>query len=214
MAIRIIVTDDHGLLRAGMRTLLDQQTDFEVVGEAENGAQAVELVKRLQPDVVLMDISMPDMDGLEAMKKILANDPNARVLLVTVHEDTGLMREAIHIGAAGYILKRAVESELIDAIHAVLKGEIYIHPAMTRGLLEQANQPVENSTRAETLTVREVEVLKLVAEGYTNRHIAELLHISIRTVETHRANLMAKLGISSRVELVRYATQRGMIAAH
>ncbi len=214
MAIRIIVTDDHGLLRAGMRTLLDQQTDFEVVGEAENGAQAVELVKRLQPDVVLMDISMPDMDGLEAMKKILANDPNARVLLVTVHEDTGLMREAIHIGAAGYILKRALESELIDAIHAVLKGEIYIHPAMTRGLLEQANQPVENSTRAETLTVREVEVLKLVAEGYTNRHIAELLHISIRTVETHRANLMAKLGISSRVELVRYATQRGMIAAH
>lgn len=214
MAIRIIVTDDHGLLRAGMRTLLDQQTDFEVVGEAENGAQAVELVKRLQPDVVLMDISMPDMDGLEAMKKILANDPNARVLLVTVHEDTGLMREAIHIGAAGYILKRAVESELIDAIHAVLKGEIYIHPAMTRGLLEQANQPVENSTRAETLTVREVEVLKLVAEGYTNRHIAELLHISIRTVETHRANLMAKLGISSRVELVRYATQRGMITAH
>lgn len=214
MAIRIIVTDDHGLLRAGMRTLLDQQPDFDVVGEAENGSQALQMFNMLQPDVVLMDVSMPDMDGLEAMKRIHANDPEARVLLVTVHEDVGLMREAIQAGAVGYILKRAVETELINAIHAVMKGEIYIHPAMTRGLLEQANQPEQNGIHTDTLTIREVEILKLVAEGYTNRHIAELLHISIRTVETHRANLMDKLGFKSRVELVRYAHRRGMIAAH
>ena len=214
MAIRIIVTDDHGLLRAGMRTLLDQQPDFDVVGEAENGSQALQMVNRLQPDVVLMDVSMPEMDGLEAMKRILTFDPEARVLLVTVHEDVGLMREAIQAGAVGYILKRAVETELINAIHAVMKGEIYIHPAMTRGFLEQANQPEQNGIHTDTLTIREVEILKLVAEGYTNRHIAELLHISIRTVETHRANLMDKLGFKSRVELVRYAHRRGMIAAH
>lgn len=211
MAIRILIAEDHGVLRAGLRALLNNELDMQVVGEAEDGIQAVSLAERLDPDVVIMDISMPGQDGLDATQQILESQPDQRVLLLTVHEDSGLMREALDVGAAGYILKRAVESELIDAIRAVQRGELYIHPAMTRALLDESNgsQPAKRSEQ--TLTLREVEVLKYIAQGYTNRQIAGLLCISVRTVESHRANLMDKLDLHSRVELVRYANEHNLL---
>ena len=211
MTIRILIAEDHGVLRAGLRALLNNELDMEVVGEAEDGNQVVSLAERLDPDVVIMDISMPGQDGLEATRQILESQPDRRVLLLTVHEDSSLMRAALDNGAAGYILKRAVESELIDAIRAVQRGELYIHPAMTRALLDEPRESQPLQGQDATLTQREVEVLKYIAEGYTNRQIADLLSISIRTVESHRANLMDKLDLHSRVELVRYATEHSLL---
>lgn len=211
MTIRILIADDHGVLRAGLRSLLNAEPDMEVIGEAESSKEAVSLANHSDPDVILMDISMPGEDGLEGTRQILASQPKRRVLLLTVHEDSSLMREALQIGATGYILKRAVESELIDAIRAVARGELYIHPAMTRALLDEptGSRPVQSNQV--TITQREVEILRYIAQGYTNRQIAELLCISVRTVESHRANLMDKLDLHSRVELVRYATDHGLL---
>jgi two-component system response regulator NreC len=191
--------------------LLASEADLEVVGEAADGDEALRMAGELSPEVVLMDITMPGMDGIEATRKLLAEMPSARVLLLTVHADSSLLREALQAGAAGYILKRAVESELINAIRAVARGDLYIDPAMTRALLtEPARNPCRDNLN-ETLTSRETEVLQLIAGGYTNRQIAEKLTISVRTVEGHRANIMGKLDLRSRVELVRYARETGLI---
>jgi two-component system response regulator NreC len=191
--------------------LLAGEADLEVVGEAADGDEALRMAGELSPEVVLMDITMPGMDGIEATRKLLAEMPSARVLLLTVHADSSLLREALKAGAAGYILKRAVESELINAIRAVARGDLYIDPAMTRALLtEPARNPCRDNLN-ETLTSRETEVLQLIAGGYTNRQIAEKLTISVRTVEGHRANIMGKLDLRSRVELVRYARETGLI---
>jgi two-component system response regulator NreC len=191
--------------------LLAGEADLEVVGEAADGDEALRMAGELSPEVVLMDITMPGMDGIEATRKLLAEMPSARVLLLTVHADSSLLREALQAGAAGYILKRAVESELINAIRAVARGDLYIDPAMTRALLtEPARNPCRDNLN-ETLTSRETEVLQLIAGGYTNRQIAEKLTISVRTVEGHRANIMGKLDLRSRVELVRYARETGLI---
>jgi len=211
MRIRTLIVDDHGVLRAGLRALLASEADLEVVGEAADGDEALRMAGELSPEVVLMDITMPGMDGIEATRKLLAEMPSARVLLLTVHADSSLLREALQAGAAGYILKRAVESELINAIRAVARGDLYIDPAMTRALLtEPARNPCRDNLN-ETLTSRETEVLQLIAGGYTNRQIAEKLTISVRTVEGHRANIMGKLDLRSRVELVRYARETGLI---
>ncbi|HEY5574772.1 MAG TPA: response regulator transcription factor [Anaerolineales bacterium] len=211
MGIRTLIVDDHGVLRAGLRALLASEADLEVVGEAADGDEALRMAGELSPEVVLMDITMPGMDGIEATRKLLAEMPSARVLLLTVHADSSLLREALQAGAAGYILKRAVESELINAIRAVARGDLYIDPAMTRALLtEPARNPCRDNLN-ETLTSRETEVLQLIAGGYTNRQIAEKLTISVRTVEGHRANIMGKLDLRSRVELVRYARETGLI---
>ena len=211
MRIRTLIVDDHGVLRAGLRALLASEADLEVVGEAADGDEALRMAGELSPEVVLMDITMPGMDGIEATRKLLAEMPSARVLLLTVHADSSLLREALKAGAAGYILKRAVESELINAIRAVARGDLYIDPAMTRALLtEPARNPCRDNLN-ETLTSRETEVLQLIAGGYTNRQIAEKLTISVRTVEGHRANIMGKLDLRSRVELVRYARETGLI---
>jgi len=211
MGIRTLIVDDHGVLRAGLRALLAGEADLEVVGEAADGDEALRMAGELSPEVVLMDITMPGMDGIEATRKLLAEMPSARVLLLTVHADSSLLREALQAGAAGYILKRAVESELINAIRAVARGDLYIDPAMTRALLtEPARNPCRDNLN-ETLTSRETEVLQLIAGGYTNRQIAEKLTISVRTVEGHRANIMGKLDLRSRVELVRYARETGLI---
>lgn len=211
MGIRTLIVDDHGVLRAGLRALLAGEADLEVVGEAADGDEALRMAGELSPEVVLMDITMPGMDGIEATRKLLAEMPSARVLLLTVHADSSLLREALKAGAAGYILKRAVESELINAIRAVARGDLYIDPAMTRALLtEPARNPCRDNLN-ETLTSRETEVLQLIAGGYTNRQIAEKLTISVRTVEGHRANIMGKLDLRSRVELVRYARETGLI---
>jgi two-component system response regulator NreC len=211
MPIRILIADDHGVLRAGLRALLNTDPSLEVVAEAADGDEALRLARIEHPDVVLMDISMPSCGGIEATRRIVELSPKTAVLILTLHEDEGLLREAIRAGAAGYILKRAAESELVSAIRAVSRGDMYVHPAMTRALLEdRVSMPTDTRVTIEALTPREVEVLRLIAQGYTNRQMADLLTLSVRTVESHRAHLMAKLDLHSRVELVRYAAQHGL----
>ncbi|RPJ27710.1 MAG: DNA-binding response regulator [Chloroflexi bacterium] len=213
MTVRLLIADDHGVLRAGLIALLNGEPGMEVVGEADDENSAVSLAVEKRPDVVLMDLSMPNTGGIEATRRIKQLVPEARVLILTVHEDKSLMQEAIRSGAMGYILKRAVKSELINAIQAVMRGELYLHPAMARLLFmeQQPSSPQTIKFIAEALTSRETEVLRIIAQGYTNNQAAEMLSISVRTVEYHRGNLTAKLNIHSRVELIRYAEENGLI---
>ena len=213
MSIRILIADDHGVLRAGLRALLSDEPDLEVVGEAPDGQMALRLADELRPDIVLLDVNMPGLGGVEVAQRLKETLPNLRVLILTAHEDESLLREAIHAGAAGYIVKRAVESELINAIHAVSHGDLYVHPTMTRALLKDMSViPTAEEPLAESLTPREIEVLRLIAQGYTNGQVAKELNLSVRTVESHRANLMGKLNLHSRVELVKYAIEKGLIS--
>jgi two-component system response regulator NreC len=213
MPIRLLIADDHGVLRAGLVALLNAETGMEVVGEASDENSAVSLTVEKRPDVVLMDISMPDGGGIEATRQIKQLVPETRVLILTVHEDKGLLQEAIRSGAMGYILKRAIKSELINAIHTVMHDDLYLHPAMARLLFSEARTPPAEaaSSNPEPLTAREIEVLRLIAQGYTNNQAATMLNISIRTVEYHRSNLTGKLNLRSRVELMRYAEEKGLI---
>ena len=216
MSIRILIADDHGVLRAGLRALLSAESELEVVDEASSGNEALSLADKLQPDLILLDISMPDLGGIEVTRRLKEMLPNVRVLILTVHEDESLLQEAIQAGASGYIVKRAVESELIDAIRAVWRGDLYVHPAMTRALLKEMSPSPSSSSNnealVESLTPRETDVLRLIAQGYTNRQMADMLSISVRTVESHRSNLMGKLDLHSRVELVRYARENNLIS--
>jgi two-component system response regulator NreC len=213
MPTRILIADDHGVLRAGLAALLSAEPGMEVIGESGDESTAVSLAVEKRPDVVLMDISMPDGGGIEATRRIKQLAPEVRILILTVHEDKGLMQEAIRSGAMGYILKRAVKSDLISAIQTVMGGELYLHPAMARLLLMENQTPSmpETTFIPEPLTSREIEVLQLIAQGYTNNRAAEILHISVRTVEYHRANLTAKLNLRSRVELMKYAEENNLI---
>ena len=211
MPIQILIADDHGVVRAGLRALLSAEADLEVIGEAATGEEAVRMAVQEKPDVVLMDVSMPGMEGIEATRRLAEQAPGVRVLLLTVHEDAALLREALRAGAAGYVIKRAVESELINAIRAAAAGDLYVHPSMTRSLLEEKEPARANNGALASLTPREIEVLRLIAEGYTNTQIAELLHLSPRTIETHRANIRAKLELDSRAELVRFAVRNGLL---
>jgi len=212
MSIKILIADDHGVIRAGLRALLSGLPDIEVVGEAVDGRDALKKTMELQPNIVIMDLSMPEMGGVEATRQLSQIAPDTRVLILTVHEDEGLLKEVIRVGAAGYIIKRAVEDELIHAIRVVARGDMYVHPSMTRALFNDSPSPAEfRMSGADTLTSREIEVLRLLARGYTNRQIAEQLGISPRTAEGHRANLSAKLGLHSRVELVEYAEKHGLL---
>lgn len=212
MAIRILIVDDHRLLRAGLKTLLGTDPNLEVVGEASTGDDALQVVEELNPDVVLLDMVMPGMDGLETTRRMIKKSVGVRVLIMTMHEDSELVKECIRCGAAGYIVKRAAESELIDAIYAVWRGMIYIHPSMMFSLISPPQGKLHAAaSEMEPLSAREMEVLRLIARGYTNRQIGSALSISIRTVETHRSNVMEKLNLHSRVELVRYASEHGLV---
>ena len=213
MSIRLLVADDHGLLRAGLVALLNAETGMVVVGEAEDEHSVVSLTVDKKPDIVLMDISMPDSGGIEATRRIKQLVPEAKILILTVHEDKGMMQEALRAGAMGFILKRAIKSELVNAIHAVLRDELYLHPAMARLLFLETQPTLYQETRLtpEELTSRELEILRLIARGYTNSQAAEKLHISVRTVEYHRGNLTAKLNLRSRSELMRYAEEKGLV---
>lgn len=211
MPTRILIADDHSLFRAGLASLLAAEPDLEIVGEAGTGEEALQKAAEYHPDLVLMDIKMPGMDGIEATRRFVELLPGIRVLILTMYEELGLMREAINAGASGFLLKRAVKTELIQAIQAVISGDLYVHPAMMRTLLT-APQPASTSTKPlmEPLTPREIEVLRLIANGYTNNQVANLLHVSVRTIEFHRANITGKLNLHSRVDLVRYATENGI----
>jgi two-component system response regulator NreC len=209
---KILIADDHAVVRAGLRAVLQTNPELELAGEASGGLEALELVQQIHPDVLVLDLSMPDLDGISVTRQVKETNPQTRILILTVHEDEALLREAIKAGASGYILKRAAESELVSAIQVILRGDLYVDPSLLRSLLdEQAKSKPAQPELVEPLTPREVDVLKLIVEGYTNRQIAEKLSISTRTVEGHRANLSEKLGLHSRVELVRFARDHGII---
>jgi two-component system response regulator NreC len=211
MAIKVLIVDDHAIVRAGLRALLKGEASMELVGEATSGEEAIQLSQELHPDVIVLDLSLPGMDGIQVTRQVKREQPDLHILILTVHEDEALLREAVRAGASGYIIKHAAENELISAIHSVQMGDIYVHPKMLRALLvepEPINTPVDSPV--EMLTPRETDVLRLIVQGYTNRQIAEELSLSVRTVEGHRANLTEKLGLHSRVDLVRYAREHGL----
>jgi two-component system response regulator NreC len=212
--IRILIADDHAVMRAGLRLLLNGQEDMQVVDEAGDGWQTVEKAVTLKPDIVLLDITMPGLSGLEAARQIRQRAPEVKLLVLTMHDDEAYLRQFLQIGATGYIVKKAADTELVDAIRAVHRGESFIHPSLTRVLIDrylQQQPPVKAKESVEELTPRETEVLRLVAQGYTSQQIAEQLSISANTVETHRAHIMEKLGLRGRAQLVRYAIARGLL---
>jgi two-component system response regulator NreC len=211
MAISVLIADDHGLIRAGLRALLQGVAEISVVGEAEDGYAALRRISELKPDIVLMDISLPGLSGLEATRQVREISPTTRVLVLTVHEDEGMLRESIRAGAHGYILKRAADSDLLQAIRVVSQGDMYIYPSLTSALVKDLSPHV--STEEDTipvLTPREKDVLLLLARGYTNRQIAAEMNLSTRTIEGHRSSLVNKLRVSSRVELMNYVEEHGL----
>ncbi len=210
--IKVVIADDHAIVRAGLRTLIDSDPTLELVGEASGGYEAIELIDKSRPDILVLDISMPDLDGIAVARILKSADKDVRILFLTIHADTALLREALKSGASGYILKHVAERELISAIHIVMRGDMYIEPSMVHTFVDNLRKPGEAVQESvEALTPRETEVLKLIVLGYTNRQVGEELSISVRTVEGHRSNLSDKLGLKSRVELVRYARDCGLI---
>jgi DNA-binding NarL/FixJ family response regulator len=221
--IRVLLADDHAVLRAGLRMLLDAQPDMVVVGEAETAEQAVNLDAELSPDIVLMDLALPIRSGdpftlpagLDAIRRIKARRPQSRVLALTMHDDEGYLRAVLEAGGSGYVLKQAADTELLSAIRAVWRGGTYLHPEHVQFLLEGAPSTPATEKGAgdsyELLSPREKQVLRLIALGHTNQQVADMLHLSVKTVETYKARLMAKLDLAGRAALVRYALQRGLL---
>ncbi len=212
--IRVLIVDDHVIVREGIRALLEVQPDIEVVAEATNGEEAVSKTKEIQPDIVLMDITMPGMNGLEATHQIKQHSPDVKILVLTMHESDDYFFKILEAGASGYFVKGGSSSELISALRAVWHGDVFIYPTMAKKLLRDYLQLVKTGQDEESydgLTNREREVLTLIAEGHTNQEIADLIVLSVATVQTHRARIMAKLGLHSRTELIKYAIRRGFI---
>jgi two-component system, NarL family, response regulator NreC len=213
--IRILLADDHAVLRSGLAALLNARSDMEVVGEAADGAELLTLAGTTNPDVILLDLTMPRLGGLDALPLLRQRVPPARVLILTMHQDEGYLRRAIKGGAAGYVLKKAADMELIAAIQAVMRGDLYVHPSMTRALLEDiapdAGPAGDESDLWLALSDREQEVLQLVALGHTSKEIADRLAVSAKTVDTYRARGMEKLGLRSRAALVRFALANGLL---
>ncbi len=212
--IRILIADDHQVLREGLRLLLEKTPDIEVIDEASDGEEAISKTKELLPDVVLMDITMPRLSGLEAARQIVKCNPDARILLLSVHESDEYLAEMLNIGLAGYMLKTASGKEVISAIRAVYRGDVYLYPSIARMLVQEyakiANAK-KSSAGYDGLTRREKEILMHIAEDKKNREIAEIMGLKIRTVQAHRTNLMDKLGAHDRTELVKYAIRKGIV---
>jgi two-component system response regulator NreC len=210
--ISVLIADDHTIVRSGVRMLLEAEDDIRVAGEALNGLEALELAESLQPDIVLMDITMPEMDGLEATRRIKKRFPQINVLVLTMHRSDEYFFEMLKAGASGYILKGAKTSELINAVRIVQRGEVFLYPSMTQKLVQGYLQLADWENDDEpSLSPREKEIFRLLAEGYSNKEIAEKLVISPSTVHSHRGNLMDKLGLSNRRELIQYARKHGLI---
>ncbi len=209
--IRILVVDDHAIMRDGIRALLDLHEDIEIVGEASEGKEAVEKAQELIPDVVVMDIAMPVMDGLEAARRIKRKTPKTKVLVLTQYDNKEYVLSAIKAGVSGYVPKRALGSELVSAIRAVCHGDSFLYPSAAATLIKEYLQQVEREPY-DQLTEREREILKLIAEGHTSREIADMLFISLKTVLGHRTKIMEKLDLHNRTELIRYAMRKGLIS--
>lgn len=219
--IRIVIADDHSVVRAGLRYLINGEADMEVVGEASDGDEALKLTRKLQPDILLLDISMPFCNGFTVVERVKAEIPRVRVLVLSMHEDREYVDKALAAGAVGYVVKRAADNDLINALRVVQAGGVYIHPQVARFLVDALQQGGQSpglsggnpagKNKNKDLTQRETEVLRLVALGYTNQEIAASLGLSVKTVETHKGNISRKLNLTSRAGLVRYALQQGLI---
>lgn len=212
--VRVLLADDHLILKEGIRALLEKEEDIEVVGEASEGEEAVARTRELLPDVVVMDIAMPKMNGLEAADQIRTAMPSVKVLILTMHEDEQYLAGMLKAGAAGYVVKTAASADLVSAIRAVHRGDVYLYPSITRMLVADYLKRAATDTSGmgqEGLTSREMEILRHIAEDRKNKDIADLLGISVRTVQAHRTNLMDKLGAHDRTELVKYAIRKGIV---
>ena len=210
--IRILLVDDHTILRDGIRSLLEDESDMAVIGEAEDGQAALQMTAQLQPDLVILDIALPLLNGLEVTRQIKRDFPQTKVLILTMHENEEYIRQALAVGAMGYILKDAAARDLIGAIRTVHRGESVLSPAITRLVIEDYLRWGQlQPARDDGLTPREHEVLQLIAEGYTTKEIAEILTLSVKTVQAHRTNLMSKLDLHDRGELIKYAIQKKII---
>ncbi len=213
---KVLIADDHAIVREGVRMILAKEPDIEVVGEAEDGRQALDLVEQRRPNVVIMDLSMPGMGGIEATKKVKEQHPGVNVLALTMHEDETYVFQLLRAGASGYVLKRAAARDLVQAVRAAAKGDAFLYPSVARKVVEDYLKRVEageERERYDGLTEREREILTLIAQGLGNQQIAQKLYISIKTVQTHRAHVLEKLGLHDRTELVRYAIRKGLIEA-
>lgn len=207
--IRVLLADDHTIVRQGLKLILGAHADLEVIGEAANGNEAVELARELRPDIVLMDVAMPDVNGIEATKRMVQADPRLKVLVLSMHKEGVYVREILRAGARGYILKDAIDTELLNAVRSVARGDGYISPAVSGALLSDYRKNVTDPL--DLLTNREREVLKLIAEGKTNKEIATRLNLSVYTVDSHRGKVMEKLNLHSTGELVRFAIKHGVV---
>lgn len=213
--IQILLADDHAVLRSGLRLLIENQPELNVVGEAGNGKEAVTLAQKLKPDIILLDLNMPDMDGLQALPHLREAAPSAKILVLTMHDDVSYLQEALQAGASGYVLKQAIDTELLMAIQAVIRGEKPVHPTMTQKLIESMSTPTSSKVDDNpwhTLSEREYDVLRLVALGYTNTEIGNELFISAKTVETYRARGMEKLNLETRAQLVKSALKHDILS--
>jgi DNA-binding NarL/FixJ family response regulator len=207
--IRILLADDHGLVRQGFSMILGAEADMEVVGQAGNGREAVEMAEKLQPDLVIMDVTMPELNGIEATRRLAISLPRTRVLALSMHKDSAYVREILRAGARGYLLKDSGDADLLKAVRSVANGEGYISPAVSEAVLSDYRRHVTNPI--DLLTSREREVLQMIAEGKTNKEIATVLNLSVYTVEAHRGRVMEKLNLHSAGELVRFALRSGLI---
>jgi two-component system response regulator NreC len=207
--IRILLADDHGVVRQGFRRILEAQPDLEIVGEAANGREAVELAALLKPDVVVMDVAMPELNGIEATRRVVEESPRTRVLALSMHKDSVYVREILRAGAVGYLLKDSIDADLLAAVKSVARGEGYLSPGVANAVLTDYRQHVTDPI--DLLTSREREVLQLIAEGRTNKEIATGLNLSVYTVDAHRGRIMEKLNLHSVGELVRFAVRKGLI---
>jgi two-component system, NarL family, response regulator NreC len=207
--IRILLADDHAVVRQGFKMILSAQPDMEIVGEAGNGREAVELVEQLKPDVVVMDVAMPELNGIEATRRVAASVPHTRVIALSMHKDSVYVREVLRAGARGYLLKDSDAGDLVSAVRAVARGEGYLSPAVSNAVLDDYRKHV--SDPIDLLSSREREVLQMLAEGKTNKEIAVVLNLSVYTVDAHRGRIMEKLNLHSINELVRFAVRHGLV---
>jgi len=211
--IRVLLVDDHAILREGIKALLEKQDNIEVVAEAADGREAIPKVAQFDPDVVVLDISMPLMDGLEATRQIKKENPDVRILVLTMHDDEEYFFQLLRAGASGYVTKKTVSRELVSAIEALCRGESFFCPSMAKYLLSDYLRLDKSTERIEQeeLTPREREIVKLIAEGHTSQQIADILHRSVKTIESHRSNILRKLDIHDSIELVKYAVRKKLI---